>query len=311
MTTVSELKLGPERVGLSPEQEKVLNSFAAESDFIVPPRQPTYNPLERDLPFVFLPPQPVPLAPSRAARGRALRALAWLALFGTAGWGAYVYQSSRPVDLDIIAAWVSRLATPSDTVTRAVAIPPSEARPKDPTDVDPLPVLNESAVSPAADRATDTRSKASDLNLDEITRPAAAAPHTIGTSGSLAGRVRNVTGEWRLDTQTETADSSFQGLKLRYEMKLAQDGDRVAGVGTKVSGNEKEIGSGAQTPVTMTGTIAGDRLTLNFVELGTQPEARGKIVLLVDEAGTLRGRFASTASPSSGHVEARRVSSVE
>jgi hypothetical protein len=148
--------------------------------------------------------------------------------------------------------------------------------------------------------------------MSEVTRPAAAAPpRTIGTSGSLARPVQNVSGEWRLDAQTETGDSSFEGLKLHYEMKLTQDRDRVAGVGTKVSENEKGTGPGAQTPVTMAGTIVGDRLTLNVVELGTQPETRGKIVLLVDQAGTLRGRFSSSAAPSSGQVEGHRVLTAE
>ena len=117
-----------------------------------------------------------------------------------------------------------------------------------------------------------------------------------------------MSGEWRLDALTETGDSSFQGLKLHYEMKLTQDGDRVAGVGTRVSESDKGTDPGAQTPVRMTGTIAGRRLTLNVVELGTPAETRGEIVLLVDEAGTLRGRFSSSATPSSGHVDGRRVS---
>ena len=263
------------------------------------------------MPFIFCPPQPVPLAPTRAARGRARWALTLLALFGASAWGAYVYQSSRPLDLDIIAAWMSRLRARATRRRR----PQPQRRPKrgrDPTDVDPLPASNESAVSPAADQTSDTEGNSSVANLTEITRPTAAAPQTTGTSGSLAGpieNVRNVSGEWRLDALTETGDSSFQGLKLHYEMKLTQDGVRVAGVGARVSASEQGTGPGAQTPVTMTGTIAGNRLTLNFVELGTQPETRGKIVLLVDEAGTLRGRFSSNAAPSSGHVDGRRTSS--
>jgi len=309
MSTVSELKLVRERVDLSTEQDDVLNSFAAENDSIVPPRHATYDPLARNTPFVFVPPQPVPLAPSRAARGRARRTLTALALFGAAAWGAYEYQSSHPPDFDLIAAWVSQLAGPTNPKTRAAAAASTETQPSDPTDVDPLRASNESAASSQTDRATDTGSNPSDAKMNEITRPVAAAPQTTGTSGSLTGllqNVRNVSGGWRLDTQTETGDSSFEGLTLHYEIKLKQDGDRVTGAGTKVSENEKGIEE--QTPVTMTGTIAGNRLTLNFVELGTQPEARGKIVLLVDEAGTLRGRFSSSAAPSSGHVEGRRVS---
>lgn len=317
MTIGSEVKLARERADLSTEQADVLSSFAAENDLIVPPvaRHATHDALARDMPFMFLPPQPVPLAPMRAARRGGRRALTLLALLGTAGWGAYLYQSSRPFDLDKFAVWASRWVSPADRATTAAATGPGEARPNDPTEIDPLHASNESAKSPDADRTADTGSNASTANVSEIARPAAAAPQTTGTSGSLAGpikNVQNVSGEWRLDALTETSDSSFQRLKLHYEVKLSQDGDRVAGVGTKVDENEKEIGPGANTPVTMTGTIAGDRLTLNVVELRTQREARGKIVLLVGTAtGELRGRFSSSAAPSSGHIEARRVSSVE
>ena len=286
--TIGELNLGREPAGLSTEQENVLDSFATENDLIVPPiaRHATHDPLERDIPFIFHQP-PVPLAPMRAARGRARLALTVLALLGIAGWGAYVSQSNRPLDLDIIAAWVSRLTSPTKTATMPAAAAPIEAQPNNPTAIDPLPASNQSAVSPAPDRTADTGSNAP------------AAPQRTGTSGLVAGPVHNVSGAWRLDTQMEASDSSLQGLKLHYEMKLTQDGDRVAGIGTKIRENEKGM------PVTMTGTIAGDRLTLNFVELGT--ETRGKIVLLVDKAGTLRGRFSSSAAQPSGHVEARRV----
>jgi len=306
----SELKLARDHAGLSTEPDNVLNSFAPENDFIVPPRHAAHDPLARDIHFTYHP--PVPLAPTRAARGRLRRALTLLALFGTAGWGAYVYQSSHPLDLDTVSAWVSRLKTLAERETRAAATAPREARPNVPTKIDPPLASNESAVSPDADRKADT-GNASGAKSD-ITRPVAPPPPTIGTSGSLASpieNVKNVSGGWRLDTLTETGDSSFEGLKLHYEMKLTQDGDRVAGVGTKVSENEKGTGPAAQTPVTMTGTIAGDRLTLNFVELGTRPETRGKIVILIDEAGTLRGRFSSNATPSSGHVEGRRVLTAE
>ena len=106
---------------------------------------------------------------------------------------------------------------------------------------------------------------------------------------------------WRLNTQTQVSDSSLEGLTLHYEIEFAQDGNRVTGAGTKVSEMGKET-------VTMSGTIAGKRLTLDVVESGSRLETRSKIVLLVDNAGTLRGRFSSSAAPSSGHVEARRIS---
>jgi hypothetical protein len=100
----------------------------------------------------------------------------------------------------------------------------------------------------------------------------------------------------------------YAGLRLGYELTLEQDGDRVTGVGRKVTENGAGIGPRAQTPLTVTGTIEGDRLTLNFVERGARRATQGKFVLLVDDGGTLRGRFTSSAAQSSGRVEAHRVS---
>jgi hypothetical protein len=72
---------------------------------------------------------------------------------------------------------------------------------------------------------------------------------------------------------------------------------------------DKGVGPGARSPVTMGGVVMGDRLMLNVVEGGPNPETHGKIVLVIDDARTLRGRFSSSAVPSSGHVEGRLVSS--
>ena len=117
-----------------------------------------------------------------------------------------------------------------------------------------------------------------------------------------------MSGSWKLATQVESSSySAYAGLKLGYEVKLEQDGDRVTGIGRKVTENGAGIGPRAQTPLTVNGTIAGDRLTLTFVEQGTRRETQGKFVLLVDDAGTLRGRFSSDAAQSSGRVEAHRV----
>ena len=50
----------------------------------------------------------------------------------------------------------------------------------------------------------------------------------------------------------------------------------MTGVGRKVTENGSEIGERAQTPLTVSGTIAGDRLTLTFEERGTQRATQGK-----------------------------------
>jgi hypothetical protein len=289
MTLSTELKLTREPADLSPEMAEALNSFAAEKDVIVPPavREASHDPFARESSFIFDSPPVVALPSVRPARRRARRVVTVVALLGTAGWGVYVYQSNRPFDLDIIAARASRFTRPSDKAMTPAATPPSEARPADPPPNDPPLVSNQSAVSLEPDQKV----------------MGAAEPESTGTA-SLVGTVENVSGEWRLDTQVETSDSSLERLNLYYDMTLKQDGDRVAGVGTKVDENEK-------VTVTLSGTIAGGRLTLNFVERGTQSETRGKFVLLLDEDGALRGRVSSSAAQSSRHVEGRRMSSAQ
>ena len=290
MTIGSELKFVHERAGLSTEMDDGLDAFAAERDLTAPPvlRHATQAPLVRDIPLTLHPPD-APLAPVRPARARVRLTLMGLVLVGTAGWAAYLYQSNRLRELDVITMSQHRPARPSDIATPAEATASREAPPSD------LPLASsESAVAPTTDRKVDAEQSKS-----------------IAASRSLPAAVQNVSGEWRLTAQVETSDSSLEDLKLHYEMELEQDGDRVAGVGTKVSENENGTGSSVRTPVTVTGTIAGDRLTLDFVERGTQRDTRGKFVLLIEEAGTLRGRFSSNAAQSSRHVEAHRVSSAQ
>jgi transcriptional regulator with XRE-family HTH domain len=132
-------------------------------------------------------------------------------------------------------------------------------------------------------------------------------PHE--TTSVPASDIINVAGSWTLATYVESSSyARFEGLHLGYEIQLEQDGDHVTGTGRKVTQNGDGIGARAQTPISVDGSINGDRLTLAFGERGMRRPTEGKFVLLVDEGGTLRGRFSSTAARSSGTVEAHRLS---
>lgn len=140
----------------------------------------------------------------------------------------------------------------------------------------------------------------------------APIPYTesvLPAEANAAGSSPDVSGSWRLATQVESSSlARFEGLQLGYEMRLEQDGERVTGVGRKVTENGSGIGRGAQTPVTVSGAIDGDRLILNFVERGARRGTQGQFVLLMEESGRLRGSFSSSAARSSGRVEAHRLS---
>jgi hypothetical protein len=320
-----------------PVGDDALNSFAAESTIAAVPiaRSATHAPRALNAPLapheLDLPLSPhVIHAPARPARGRAGLVLPVLALLAAVFYGAYLYTSSRPAVLDVTAVSLPRPASPSEMATANAAAASRGGRPND----QPIQ-FGESTISPNADR------KSSDASANAVTREAAPVPNTAppqprpfsnaapgsapparpveSAGGSAAtarpesvgtaGSIQNVSGSWKLATQVESSSySPYAGLKLGYEVKLEQDGDRVTGVGRKVTENGAGIGPRAQTPLTVSGTIAGDRLTLTFVEQGTRRDTQGKFVLLVDDARTLRGRFSSNAAQSSGRVEAHRVS---
>lgn len=284
-----------------PEKPDALNTFAPETDLSAPAfaGHSTHAPLASDMPFIIHDAH-VPLASMRAARGRARRALTALALFGIAAWASYEYGLRRPLDLGTIIAWVSDLVSPPIPASR-----PIEPLPLDPPPSESRPASPETAVSTSGNR-TAVPATGTPVAATELSQPS-ALPQSAGTSGSLVSPAHNVSGVWRLDTQTEASDSSLTGLQLHYEVTLAQNGDRVTGTGTKVENNG--VGPGVRSPVTLSGVVVGDRLTLDVVEGGSDSETRGKIVLVIDDARTLRGRFSSSAVPSSGHVEGRLVSS--
>ena len=185
--------------------------------------------------------------------------------------------------------------------------------------------------SPAGNASNPALSISNTRVQDARPRPAPAGgetvapnpPPTVNTSAKTAAKpapparaentavtrsVPDVSGSWKLDTQVESSSlGRFEGLQLGYEMQLQQNGDRVTGVGRKVTENGGGVGSRAQTPISVNGTVSGDRLTLTFTEGGLQRPTEGKFVLLLEEDGTLRGRFSSNAARSSGRVEAHRV----
>ena len=198
-----------------------------------------------------------------------------LAILGALGIGFYFYQRGREPNEPVRYSENAVTAEPTAR-THAPTLPP------EPQTVEIPPPPAEPSRPPAA--------------------PAQSAPVESPAS-------RDVTGSWRVATHVESSSlARYEGLNLGYEMQLEQEGDRVKGRGRKITENGAGLHAAAQTPVTVSGTIDGDRLTLNFVERGTRRPTQGKFVLLVDDSDTLRGRFSTSAARSSGRVEAHRVS---
>jgi hypothetical protein len=136
--------------------------------------------------------------------------------------------------------------------------------------------------------------------------PAARAEPRAERSSGIAA-APDVSGAWTLATRVEsTSYARFAGLQLGYQIELQRDGDRVTGEGRKVTENGRQLRSKAQTPITIDGTVEGDRMTLAFTEQGTRRPTHGTFELQRDNDESLSGRFSSTAARSSGFVSATR-----
>lgn len=193
----------------------------------------------------------------------------------------------------VVRAYAHEVATHPDPLTPAA------------TRSSPPPASQDTAVSTAPATIVPPRDTTSTAPQERTT---AEAPESAKTA-LAADSLKDVSGSWTLATHiTSSSFARFEGLQLGYEIQLEQAGDRVRGAGRKVTQNGDGIGPRAQTPISLDGTIDGDRLTLTFNERGARRPTQGKFVLLVDEAGTLRGRFSSTAAHSSGTVEGHRLS---
>jgi transcriptional regulator with XRE-family HTH domain len=288
-----------------------------------------------------------PNAVPQRRRGWAALGLPAIAMVAAIGWGAYLYQSTRPFDgaeeTDIpavthtlppgsAAETDSRAANPegrqaprtSDTpppeqsvagtdatrAARAADVPDRHGDPRVSTPPPAPPEATARAESPAPPAAP----PAARVSRDRagIPSPAAAAGEerkstTPEARDSGASTREPLAGVWSLSTEVESSSvRSYEGLRLGYQLELQQEGSRVTGVGRKVAENGRPLRGAGQTPISLEGTIEGNRLTLNFRERGTRRESAGKFVLLLDDDGTMQGRFSSDAARSGGTAIARR-----
>ena len=225
-----------------------------------------------------------------------------LALLGALGVGFYFYQRDRANEQSV--PYTENAVTPEERREFPTANPPVSRQ--DPSSSSGGATTHDGAAQPQAASQPAERRSTETASPPVMPSPSVAVPTRSEPIQSTPST--DVTGSWRVATHVESSTlTRYEGLKLGYEIQLEQQGDRVKGRGRKVTENGAGIRTRAQTPLTVSGTIEGDRLTLNFVERGTRRPTQGKFVLLVDDSSTLRGRFSSTAARSTGSVEAHRV----
>jgi len=119
----------------------------------------------------------------------------------------------------------------------------------------------------------------------------------------------DLSGWWEMTNRIdETNYPQYKGLRLGYRVQLEQDGNRLTGRGQKWTEGGRTIGSSGRTPITVTGTIEGRKVTLNFTEHGVKRSTSGGFTwTLSADRSELRGSFWSTAADTRGRSTAVRM----
>jgi hypothetical protein len=119
-----------------------------------------------------------------------------------------------------------------------------------------------------------------------------------------------LSGSWILTSRIEQSNlAEYNDLTLSFRLQLNQDGNQVSGQGLKWAENGRQIPSRGRTPITVKGTIEGNKVVLAFTERGTRRTSHGRLELQLIDDGVLHGRFSTDAAQSSGHARAVRLSS--
>lgn len=166
----------------------------------------------------------------------------------------------------------------------------------------------------ASPTAVDARSNVAWVDADRGSAPTepeqdAARVSAVAPTTSTATAATDLTGGWTMTNDVQTSGlRAFQGLQLVYELELQQNGVNVSGTGRKISENGRALRGAARTPITLSGTVDGDRVHLTFREQGRRRESGGSFEFQRANDGSLLGTFESDAAKSRGQSIVRRAS---
>jgi|SRR5690242_15095740 len=146
-------------------------------------------------------------------------------------------------------------------------------------------------------------------------------PAAIVTSATIVGvfvavyqfvvnySMYDLTGEWMItDTIEKTSYHPHRGLRLAFRVHLIQKGRDITATGEKWSENDVPLPSRLHTPIKITGSINGKRITATFEEEGAERRSGGIFYWTIqEETNSLRGTFTSTSADTSGSSDGKRV----
>ncbi len=131
--------------------------------------------------------------------------------------------------------------------------------------------------------------------------PEEAKPEATSTAANLSG-------DWKVvNTVEQSSYAAYKNMEIGFNVSIDQAGNDFTGKGEKISENGRSLPAAGRTPITVKGTIDGDKVEATFWEKGAVRKTNGRFVWRIDKgSGGLKGTFVSTAARTSGKSAATK-----
>ncbi|MCA1576727.1 MAG: DUF4388 domain-containing protein [Acidobacteria bacterium] len=206
------------------------------------------------------------------------------------------------------AAVASVVASESKPVAEDSSVVTSESRPVAsnsgsvagaPAEVKPIPRESPSVTLSQRPSATVSQQQNARVRDDAVSQPLSA--EQSDTSDDRDAEVHDLNGEWRLINVVEKTNyKSFHNMQLGFRLKINQKGKEFTATGEKFSENGQTLPADSRTPITLTGSIEGDKVIATFVEDGVRRRTNGRFEWTLQGGDKLTGTFVSTAGNNRG-----------
>ena len=118
----------------------------------------------------------------------------------------------------------------------------------------------------------------------------------------------DLTGNWKVtNTVEQTSYDAYKNMEIGFNVSINQAGKDFTGKGEKISENGRSLPRNGRTPISVKGTIDGDKVEATFSENGAMRTTNGRFVWRIDKTtGGLTGTFVSTAAGARGRSAATK-----
>jgi len=140
----------------------------------------------------------------------------------------------------------------------------------------------------------------------DVSQAPTTEPQAQKTENTAA--LPDLTGNWKVtNTVEQTSYEAYKNMEIGFNVSINQAGKDFTGKGEKISENGRSLPRNGRTPISVKGTIDGDKVEATFSENGAMRTTNGRFVWRINKTtGGLTGTFVSTAAGARGRSAAKK-----